>query len=210
MIPKTGDFARKPSAGGDGQLEPLAAASNFLSIGVAIVDASGEAIDMNRAAKRYFDDAALYFPTAHELRRRLGNPMPFRKLLPMLAENIRGSNGTLTVESTETHRRIHLFSAPVRNDGSVLNVVFICDPGRQLAVSDAALRELYDFTTAEARLAGELMNGCTVDEAAEKLRIKPNTARSHLKRIFVKTDTKRQGELVRLLTMTFSSLALGD
>jgi DNA-binding CsgD family transcriptional regulator len=41
--------------------------------------------------------------------------------------------------------------------------------------------------------------GKSLQEAAEAMRIKDQTARSYLKQIFLKTDTKRQAELVRLM-----------
>lgn len=38
----------------------------------------------------------------------------------------------------------------------------------------------------------------SLEEAAEALGIKPNTARAHLRSIFSKTGVRRQTELVRL------------
>lgn len=40
-------------------------------------------------------------------------------------------------------------------------------------------RQLFDFTPAEANLAFELVNGLSLDGAAEKLGIRRNTARAH-------------------------------
>jgi DNA-binding CsgD family transcriptional regulator len=40
------------------------------------------------------------------------------------------------------------------------------------------------------------LRGKSIEEAAEQLFISPHTARTHLKRIFMKTDTHRQTELV--------------
>ena len=54
----------------------------------------------------------------------------------------------------------------------------------------------------------ELINGKSVDEASERLHITPNTARSHLKKIFSKTQTKKQGEIVRLVTSALAALDL--
>lgn len=58
------------------------------------------------------------------------------------------------------------------------------------------LSRLYGLTRGEAALAASLMRGKSIDEAADELFISPHTARTHLKRIFMKTDTHRQTELV--------------
>jgi DNA-binding CsgD family transcriptional regulator len=69
-----------------------------------------------------------------------------------------------------------------------------------LAVDEGALSRIYGLTRGEVALAKHLIQGRTVEEAAEKLFISTHTARTHLKRIFMKTDTHRQPEfLVRML-----------
>jgi DNA-binding CsgD family transcriptional regulator/PAS domain-containing protein len=57
----------------------------------------------------------------------------------------------------------------------------------------------FNFTTAEARLASQLMTGASIGEAAEAMAIEISTARTHLSRIFAKSGTTRQAELVALL-----------
>ncbi len=51
----------------------------------------------------------------------------------------------------------------------------------------------------DARLATAIASGNTPDEAAALLRMTVGTARTHLKRVFYKTATTRQAELVRLV-----------
>lgn len=55
-------------------------------------------------------------------------------------------------------------------------------------------------TQAEARLCAALVGGFTVAAAAASLGIKLSTARSQLRSIFAKTNTRRQAELMALLT----------
>jgi DNA-binding CsgD family transcriptional regulator/PAS domain-containing protein len=78
-------------------------------------------------------------------------------------------------------------------------VVFVTDPERKPESLPGALTRLYQLTAAESRLAELLMQGVTVVRAAEQLRISHNTARTHLQRIYQKTGTKHQSDLVRLL-----------
>jgi DNA-binding CsgD family transcriptional regulator len=71
-----------------------------------------------------------------------------------------------------------------------------------LEVDAADLCRLYGLTRGEAALAVLLVRGKSIDDAAAELFISPHTARTHLKRIFMKTDTHRQTELVvRILTV---------
>jgi DNA-binding CsgD family transcriptional regulator len=48
-------------------------------------------------------------------------------------------------------------------------------------------------------VASELVAGRTLAQASRRLGIMPQTARTHLKRVFSKTGVTRQAELVRLL-----------
>ncbi|MFB2550347.1 helix-turn-helix transcriptional regulator [Ensifer soli] len=59
---------------------------------------------------------------------------------------------------------------------------------------------LFDLTAAEARVAREIAIGTSIDAAAQKLGIARETVRTNLKRIFMKTGTGRQSELVMLLS----------
>jgi DNA-binding CsgD family transcriptional regulator len=70
------------------------------------------------------------------------------------------------------------------------------DEDNGLRVEETTLCRLYGLTKGEAALAAVLMQGKSIEEAAVQLFISPHTARTHLKRIFMKTDTHRQSELV--------------
>lgn len=59
-------------------------------------------------------------------------------------------------------------------------------------------QQLFHLTPAETAVATHLSNGISLEEAAEVLGIRPNTARAHLRSIFSKTGVRRQTELVRL------------
>jgi DNA-binding CsgD family transcriptional regulator len=64
---------------------------------------------------------------------------------------------------------------------------------------ESLLTELHGLTPAEARLALELLQGHRLTEAARRLGISRNTAKTHLQRVFEKTGVTRQSELMRLL-----------
>lgn len=75
--------------------------------------------------------------------------------------------------------------------------VFIGSPPEQ---EDAAemLATIFDLTPAETRVLAGLVAGLTLAEAAAALGITRETAKSHLDRVFDKTDTRRQSDLVGL------------
>ncbi|MDB5976118.1 MAG: helix-turn-helix transcriptional regulator [Nevskiales bacterium] len=78
--------------------------------------------------------------------------------------------------------------------------VFLRDPESSAAQpSHELVRRLFGLTRMEAALALLLAEGLTLDEAAEKMDVRRNTARTHLRSIFCKTGVTRQTMLVRLL-----------
>lgn len=72
-------------------------------------------------------------------------------------------------------------------------------PYFQRSSDEERLRLLYHLTRAEARLGVLLARGLTLREAAIRLDVETSTIRTHLQRIYEKTGTHRQSELVRLL-----------
>jgi DNA-binding CsgD family transcriptional regulator/PAS domain-containing protein len=77
--------------------------------------------------------------------------------------------------------------------------IFISDPGKPRETPREVLMQLFGFTRAEARLAMQLAQGATLDEAAENLHISRNTVKSHLSSVFSKTGVARQANLVQLI-----------
>ncbi|MBY8604880.1 MAG: helix-turn-helix transcriptional regulator [Burkholderia sp.] len=84
--------------------------------------------------------------------------------------------------------------------------IFIRDAERKSQASHDIVRKLFDLTPAETALALALVNGQTLEEAADELAISKNTARSHLRAIFSKTGVTRQATLVRMLLNSVLSL----
>ena len=75
------------------------------------------------------------------------------------------------------------------------------DQDHALIVDERALISLFGLTRGEASFAAKIVQGKSIEQAAAELFISTHTARTHLKRIFMKTDTHRQPELVvRVLT----------
>lgn len=76
--------------------------------------------------------------------------------------------------------------------------VFLRDTTGKAEPPAKLTQQLFHLTPAETAVATHLSNGMSLEEAAEALGIRPNTARAHLRSIFSKTGVRRQTELVRL------------
>ncbi|TXH05957.1 MAG: LuxR family transcriptional regulator [Nevskiaceae bacterium] len=86
-------------------------------------------------------------------------------------------------------------------------VLFLRDPESSFAQSSQrVVQQLFGLTRIEAAMALSLANGRTIEETAEQLGIKLNTARTYLRFIFSKTGVTRQTMLVRKLLSSVASL----
>lgn len=78
-------------------------------------------------------------------------------------------------------------------------LVVLQDLSAEARIAQDRLRELFDLTQAEARVALTCLNGGTRAELAIALGISDATIRTHLSRIYEKTGVSRRPELVNLL-----------
>ncbi|TMM46936.1 helix-turn-helix transcriptional regulator [Colwellia ponticola] len=85
-------------------------------------------------------------------------------------------------------------------------VVYIRDAVGKSTTSTDISKKLFGLTPAETALSLQLTNGLSLEEAAEALNIRRNTARAHLRSIFSKTGVRRQTELVRLFLNSVAAL----
>lgn len=89
----------------------------------------------------------------------------------------------------------------------VVACVLVSDPDRAVEPAVELVRSLHDLTRAESDLVAQLARGHTLEEASRARGVSINTTRSHLKRVFQKTGTNRQGELVQLVLRSFVPMA---
>lgn len=189
-----------------------------LSVATMVLDESGAVLEFNPVAREILDSndglklvggrlEATYPSDNRELQRVLRN-----------ASSLLGHGGEGTAEAVSISRPSGQVSLGVvveaipsqelaEGKGRPSVVVYIRDAlGKSLASSVVA-KQLFNLTPAETALALELANGLSLEEAAEQLNIRRNTARAHLRSIFSKTGVRRQTELVRI--MLNSVVALG-
>lgn len=79
------------------------------------------------------------------------------------------------------------------------SIVIFLDLDACAQPSPATLQRMFGLTPAEASLALAIAQGGTPDKIAAGRRVSRTTVRSQLARVFAKTQTSRQAELVRLI-----------
>jgi len=93
--------------------------------------------------------------------------------------------------------------APFHSGPSV--VVCVTDLEAGVSLPEQKLRELFGLTPAEARVALALFDGLGPADAAAHLGVSFHTVRNQLVRVFEKTGTNRQTDLVRLMMRAVGS-----
>lgn len=101
---------------------------------------------------------------------------------------------------------VRLAEEPLLGEGVLRALALVADPERAPRVPQSVLASAFGLTTAESRVAALLARGRGVDDICECLDVSANTVRTHLKRIYQKTATTRQADLVALLVGSLGSL----
>lgn len=78
-------------------------------------------------------------------------------------------------------------------------IAFLTDSATDVRLDGALLKSAYALTEAEIRLAGRLVNGDGLEEAAHSLGVSINTTKTQLSQIYDKTNTRNRAKLVKLL-----------
>jgi DNA-binding CsgD family transcriptional regulator/PAS domain-containing protein len=192
-------------------LEAGEVALNELNGGVVLVDAERSVRYLNRAA----EDALVHARDGLLLRhgrlaaRNNEADAALQRLVAYAAapDSLLGAPPDVLVHRPSLRRPYHVTASSLRRTvrpyiGGTrpAALVLITDPELHRAIDARALQQGYGLTPAEARLAVALTQGQTLEQAAERLAIRYETARTHLRRILEKTQTSRQADLMMLLS----------
>jgi DNA-binding CsgD family transcriptional regulator len=184
---------------------------DLLPIAFLILDGNGRTLVANRAARRVMQQDRMVRGVDHILSlqpRHLNKA--FRELISPTGDSVERAPSVITVPRP-SGKPLSILVVPVNTNepnGTILprSVVFLGDPELHAEPDQSLLAKLFGFTPAESKVASLVMQGNTVEDVAAKLHISPHTTRNHLKRLFSKTNTKRQGELVHMLLSSPASL----
>ncbi len=78
-------------------------------------------------------------------------------------------------------------------------MLLFADPAAELRADPRELSRAFGLTQGEAKLLAALSDGVRLPEYARQAGIKESTARDFLRKLFLKTGTGRQSDLVRLV-----------
>lgn len=99
-----------------------------------------------------------------------------------------------------TNRRPVIIVAAVPADQRSRMLVILVDLDSSNQPNSATLKRLFGLTSAEGKLAAALATGSSPSQLADRFHVTRSTVRSQLASIFTKTHTRRQAELVSLLS----------
>ncbi|HEY1710798.1 MAG TPA: hypothetical protein VGG10_21200 [Rhizomicrobium sp.] len=172
--------------------------------GLFLLDATGAIRHVNKAG-----EALLRIPgglQVNEGRLIAHSQSQTKRLLGLIAcaGSPSGAGGSMALDIAPGRLPISLTIAPLTEAGSPHlrgRTVLVCatDLEARTKLPEKQLRDLFGLTPAETRLALALLDGITLREAAERFETSQHTTRTQLARIFDKTGTNRQSDLVRLL-----------
>ncbi len=99
---------------------------------------------------------------------------------------------------------LHFSSLPASNDfgqgtHAPAAIAFIDTGTASVTANPEVLKQRYDLTEAELRVAQLAAVGLSVETLAEKLAVSANTVKTHLKHIYLKTGAKNRSQLVKLV-----------
>ncbi len=177
------------------------AALDLLPDPLLVVDENGAVVGTNTAADRLLDelDGLVRAGSRVEARIHRENEALLRAVARMVEAGAEGTAEVLQVSRPSGLPPYSLTVAPVRaigRRGRRAAAIFVHDPARPRVPSAARLGRLYGLTPMEGAVASELAAGCSLKEIARAHDISIQTVRGHLKQVFAKTGTHRQGELV--------------
>jgi DNA-binding CsgD family transcriptional regulator len=176
-----------------------------------LLDAAGRVVHMNRPG-----EAMISFPDGVMLRRNriiatnASQQSQLKALIACALSTAQASamqtGGAIALERSSGRRPLFVRVLPLRveltagHTPSGHALLLITDP--DAAVKDPAilLKSLFSLTTAEIAVATNLRAGFTLVEIAAVRRVSLETIRSQVKSLLQKTNTRRQSDLILLLT----------
>jgi DNA-binding CsgD family transcriptional regulator len=202
MSDRVGQESSEIAACGD----HLAAVLETAGFGVIFARADGRIFCANRSARTLMRLGAASQMCVDGLASNDGCRVALRPFLAQQREagQHRSPETILALKRSEDDPPIfaHLVALAESSDaecsGGPAVALLVIDVERYIVPALAAFATRHGLTRAEARVLGAIAGGQGLIEAAKQLGVGATTARTHLSRIFSKTGTSRQTELIRL------------
>ncbi len=180
-------------------------ALDCMPYGVILVDAGGGVVFMNACGRAIVaDSGALSLCDDRVTAAKACETTALRQSIAAAAqpENAgdRPAPRTIFLSRAQPSPPLPVIVTPLRGRmGAAVAAIFVGNGESGEDEADQFLMRLYGLTGAEARVSLGLLEGKGLAWAARQNAISLNTARTHLRHVFDKTQTNRQAELVRLI-----------
>jgi DNA-binding CsgD family transcriptional regulator len=181
---------------------------NSMRMGVAVVDATGRVLCANRAAEGIAaarDGFSLGSLAAGVAAARHDDTRRLHTAITRASAGGSTQPHALALSRPSGRRAYQVLVAPlprrVRADApaAVAALIAITDPEADARIPAERAAELYGLTPREAEMAALLAAGLSLDQAADRLAVTRETARTFVKSLLTKTGTRRQSQFVALL-----------
>jgi DNA-binding CsgD family transcriptional regulator len=195
--PQDDGVAPAPPSIGSAVIEAL----NRLDYGILLVDGEARVHFASGASQQQIQSGQLPVVAGQLRARTVGETVNLHRLIARCAHiGEAGGDGAACCRVGELLLQFAPLSArppdSTQLDGRLV-AVFVADPARAADPAAEHVRLQFGLTAAEAVVACEIVKGQGIRECARAIGISETTARTHLHRIFEKTGTKRQAQLVR-------------
>ncbi|OWJ65261.1 hypothetical protein BWR60_20435 [Inquilinus limosus] len=193
------------------QRQAMEAGFERLSIGLILADSTGRILFANPPAEEVLR-AGRTLRVDPDGGLGAGDPRTAEQLRGLIARSAAAlddsapqAGGGLVVADPVRREHLSLLVVPASRNAWLLGrdhpkaMIFLMTPQPRRSPADSDLRRHYGLTPAEARVASGLAAGATLKEIAGLQEMSYETVRLHLKRVFAKTGTNRQADLVQLL-----------
>jgi DNA-binding CsgD family transcriptional regulator len=186
------------------KIELGAMAIDALALSMLIVDGKGVILHLNAGAERLLSSRVSGL-TGNAGRLSAADPTNKNRLAALIfaATGYPAMGGAMFLNG-EQNRQVFITPLPAASPfakdwQTPLALVLVIEAGNTLSTLQL-LGKLYDLTPAELRVASALLDGNSPEEYAQQAGVTQNTVSSQLKSLFRKTGTRRQSELVALLS----------
>lgn len=182
----------------------LAAVVSRMKIAALLVEPSGRIAHANPPGEAMIAEGAI-------LRERAGTLSPadteVRRQLSLVLAGASGGEPMLSAVDGAAGRRLVYMIPPSRESGG-LAIVLVTVPEPDLPLPGRVLAEAFGLTPGELRVLIPFLGGRTLAEIADDIGVTRRTVKAHLQKLFEKTGTTRQPELMREVMRLVPPIAL--
>lgn len=184
-----------------GRTQDLLHAFNATQSSVAILNRRGKILGVSDAFQPYLDK--MFLDSA--IRMHIQDPKADRQLVQLLEQPslpLHGASIPIRDHDDMGIAALHIIPAKRQAQDLFQQIAYfalLALPNSKNLPSADFLSSLFDLTPAEARIARALAAGQSSQHMRQDLNITQETVKTHLKRIYAKTATHRQSDLILLV-----------